>query len=79
MSQTRQFIDQIASGESAAAKQSLEDMLSAKAFESLDAYKKEMASSIFGGVSEAKESEKDEEDEDKEDEDEDKKEDKEEK
>ena len=65
MSQTRQFIDQIASGESAAAKQSLEDMLSAKAFESLDAYKKEMASSIFGGVSEAKESEKDEEDEDK--------------
>ena len=64
MSQTRQFIDQIASGESAAAKQSLEDMLSAKAFESLDVYKKEMASSIFGGVSEAKESEKDEEDKD---------------
>ena len=74
MSQTRQFIDQIASGESAAAKQSLEDMLSAKAFESLDAYKKEMASSIFGGVSEAKESEKEDEDEE-----EDEKEDKEEK
>jgi hypothetical protein len=69
MSQTRQFIDQLASGESSAAKESLENMISSKAFEALDVYKKEMASSIFGGVKEAKEpEEKDEEDEDEDDE-----------
>lgn len=79
MSQTRQFIDQLASGESSAAKESLENLLSIKAFEALDSYKKEMASSIFGGVKEAKEVEKedekdeDEEDESKEEKDEDKK------
>ena len=79
MSQTRQFIDQLASGESSAAKESLENLLSIKAFEALDSYKKEMASSIFGGVKEAKEEEKedekdeDEEDESKEEKDEDKK------
>ncbi len=50
---TRQFIDQLASGDSAAAKETLENLLSAKSFESLDAYKKQMASSIFTG--EAKE------------------------
>jgi len=49
MSQVRQFIDQLASGESSAAKESLENMISSKAFEALDVYKKEMASSIFGG------------------------------
>ncbi len=56
MSQTRQFIDQLASGESSAAKESLENMISTKAFEALDVYKKEMASSIFGGVKEETES-----------------------
>jgi hypothetical protein len=55
MSQTRQFIDQIASGESSAAKESLENMISTKAFEALDSYKKEMASSIFGGQKETAE------------------------
>lgn len=49
MTQTRQFIDQLASGESSAAKESLENIISTKAFEALDSYKKEMASSIFGG------------------------------
>ena len=46
------FIDLIASGEAAEAKDALTDMLSAKAFEALDAYKKEYATSVFGGQSE---------------------------
>lgn len=46
---TRQFIDLLAAGESAAAKETLENVLSAKAFEALDVYKKEMASGIFNG------------------------------
>lgn len=50
---TRQFIDQLASGDSAEAKETLENLLSAKSFEALDAYKKQIASSIFTG--EAKE------------------------
>jgi hypothetical protein len=57
MSQTRQFIDQLATGEASAAKETLENMISVRAFEALDSYKKEMASSIFGGVKEAKEEE----------------------
>ena len=36
---TRQFIDLLAAGESAAAKETLENVLSAKAFEALDVYK----------------------------------------
>lgn len=71
MSQVRQFIDQIAAGQSADAKESLENILSGKAFESLDSYKKDIASSIFGGVAEAKECDT----EDKEEDDEDEKED----
>lgn len=62
MSQVRQFIDQIAAGHSADAKESLENILSGKAFESLDMYKKEIASSIFGGIEEAKECDTEEED-----------------
>ena len=58
MSQTRQFIDQLATGEASSAKETLENMISVRAFEALDSYKKEMASSIFGGVKEAKEVEK---------------------
>lgn len=73
MSQVRQFIDQIAAGQSADAKESLENILSGKAFESLDLYKKEIASSIFGGIEEAKECDTEkEDDEDDEDEKEDK-------
>lgn len=53
--ETRQFIDQLASGDSSAAKETLENLLSAKAFESLDAYKKQMASSIFTGKTELEE------------------------
>ncbi len=53
--ETRQFIDQLAAGDSATAKETLENLLSAKAFESLDAYKKEIASSIFTGKTETEE------------------------
>jgi hypothetical protein len=61
MSHSRQFIEQLAIGDSSAAKDTLENIISNKAFEALDIYKKEMASSIFGGVNEAKEMEDNEE------------------
>ena len=50
--ETRQFIDQLAAGESAAAKETLENLISNKAFEALDDYKKQIASSIFNGETE---------------------------
>lgn len=68
MSQTRQFIDQLATGEASSAKETLENMISVRAFEALDSYKKEMASSIFGGVKEAKEVEKEDDEEEEKDE-----------
>lgn len=43
------IIDLIAAGESAQAMDALNDALSTKAFEALDTYKKEYASTIFGG------------------------------
>jgi hypothetical protein len=46
---TRQFIDQLSSGEASGAKDTLENVLSARAFEALDGYKKEISASIFGG------------------------------
>lgn len=48
----RQFIDQLAAGESAEAKDSLENILATKSFEALDAYKKQIAQNIFGGAEE---------------------------
>ena len=54
MSNTRQFIDQLASGESAAAKETLESALTAKSFEALESYKREMSAGIFGGQTEQK-------------------------
>jgi hypothetical protein len=53
MSDTRQFIDQLASGEASAAKDTFETLLSNKAFEALDSYKKQVASSIFGDKEES--------------------------
>jgi len=44
------FIDQIATGDSVGAKETMSDMLSAKAFEALDARKQELASTLFGGI-----------------------------
>lgn len=42
------FIDQVASGQAAEAKETLIDMLSTKAFAALDARKQELASTLFG-------------------------------
>lgn len=43
------FINQIATGDAVGAKETMSDMLSAKAFEALDARKQELASTLFGG------------------------------
>jgi len=44
------FINQIATGDALGAKETMSDMLSAKAFEALDARKQELASTLFGGI-----------------------------
>ena len=46
---TRQFIDLLGAGESAEAKTALEELISAKAFEALDAKKQEICSTLFNG------------------------------
>lgn len=45
----RQFIDLVGAGQSAEAKDALEELLSSTAFEKLEAKKQEMASTIFTG------------------------------
>ena len=47
--ETSQFIDQLSSGNASEAKETLNNLLSARAFESLDAKKMELAKSIFTG------------------------------
>ena len=42
-------INNIAAGDSAAAKESIENVLSAKAFDALQGRKQEIASTLFGG------------------------------
>ena len=46
---TQTFINQVAAGDAVGAKDLLNDLLSTKAFEALDAKKVEMAQSIFSG------------------------------
>jgi hypothetical protein len=48
----RQFIDQLAAGQNAEAKDTLENELAARSFAALDEYKKEIAKGIFGGKEE---------------------------
>ena len=43
------IINNIAAGDSAAAKESIENVLSAKAFDALQGRKQEIASTLFGG------------------------------
>ena len=43
------FINQLASGQAADAKETLADLLSARAFEALDARKQELATALFNG------------------------------
>ena len=47
--ETTQFIDQVAAGKSAEAASTLNDLLSARAFEALEGRKMEIAKSAFGG------------------------------
>ena len=49
---TQTFINQAAAGDAVGAKDLLNDLLAAKAFEALDARKIEMAQSLFGGKKE---------------------------
>ena len=55
MKNIRQFVDQLAAGESSEAKETLENALSNKAFSALDEYKKDIAQSIFGNKEETTE------------------------
>ena len=48
--ETSQFIDQLAAGKSAEATDTLNDLLSARAFQALEDRKVEIAKSVFGGV-----------------------------
>ena len=45
----QEMINQIAAGDSAAAKETIENVLSAKAFDALQNRKQEMAATLFGG------------------------------
>ena len=47
--QIQEIINQIAAGDNVAAKESIEDAISAKAFDALQARKQEIASTLFGG------------------------------
>ncbi len=47
---TRDFIDQIIKGENAEAQETLTDVLSNLAFDAIEQRKKEIASTLFGGV-----------------------------
>jgi hypothetical protein len=45
--ETRDFIDLLGAGEASEAKSALEELLSAKAFDALEAKKQEVASTLF--------------------------------
>jgi len=45
---TTTFIDQLAAGHAADAKETLSDLLSARAFEALDVRKQELGATLFG-------------------------------
>lgn len=53
--QTSEFIDELAAGNASVAKDMLNDMLSARAFEALEGRKVELAKSIFNGAEESQE------------------------
>lgn len=49
MEQVRNFIDQVAQGDNIAAKETLDNLLSARAFEQLETKKQEIGGTLFGG------------------------------
>ena len=51
----KDIINNIAAGDSAAAKESIENVLSAKAFDALQGRKQEIASTLFGGKDQSNE------------------------
>lgn len=53
MEQVRNFIDLVGQGNNVEAKAALDELLSARAFEALDAKKQEIGSTLFGGQPEA--------------------------
>ena len=52
---TTQFIDELAAGNASGAKDMLNDMLSARAFEALEGRKVQIAQNIFNGNKESQE------------------------
>ena len=52
MEQVKQFIDLVANGNNIEARESLESLLSTRAFEALESKKQELASTLFTGSSE---------------------------
>ena len=48
--QVRNFIDLVAAGDNVQAKEAVSELLSTRAFETLDAKKQEMASTLFNGT-----------------------------
>ena len=57
MTQIRDFLDQLASGNNLEAGKTLENELSSRAFDALDEYKKQVAQNLFGSNQETEESE----------------------
>jgi hypothetical protein len=55
MEQVRNFIDLVGQGNNVEAKTALDELLSARAFEALDAKKQEIGSTLFGGQPEVTE------------------------
>jgi hypothetical protein len=49
MQQIKQFIDMVASGNNSEARETLDTLLSTRAFEALEYKKQELASTLFGG------------------------------
>jgi hypothetical protein len=58
----KDIINNIAAGDSAAAKEGIENVLSAKAFDALQGRKQEMAATLFGGKEQGDEETSDSED-----------------
>ncbi len=76
MSDINQLIEQIVTGENAAAKDTFDAMISERALGYLEEYKKQMSETLFGEAKKETEKESDEEDEEDEDEEDDEEEDK---
>jgi hypothetical protein len=52
MEQVRNFIDMVAQGQNSEAKDALDELLSARAFEALESKKQEIGATLFNGKTE---------------------------